>query len=471
MSDLIFQLINGTPWAITPEMLSEIHRIYEDHRVGRRPDMAAIEARLGRSLKNEQKDYEVIDGVAVISVAGIIAKRMNLFMEISGGISIEKLTSDIKGAIDDPLVKAVVLVIDSPGGSIDGVFELADFIYRARDVKPVLSLAYGTMASAAYLVGAASSAVYASDIATAVGSIGVVATHKDTSQRDAASGVVTTEVYRGKYKRIVTDGPLSEEGRMNMMEKVDYYFSLFVNEIARFRAVSADTVLTTMSTEVKDFFVGQQAVDAGLIDGIATLDQVINLALSTTGARIKKSGGITASGKEKGMADLVITTVEQLAAAYPDLTAAVREQGAKSVDIEGARKEASENASRVEKDRILGLAGVHFGAEAGEKFSAIVNTGVTVEQLKAIRGSEPAGPSASAEENKRKELLAAIKGTGAAPVGADGKGSAAEGKDYMALVNEYRAQHECTMTEAMKEITAKYPDKHREYIKSVNQGR
>jgi ClpP class serine protease len=67
---------------------------------------------------------------------------------------------------------------------------------------------------------------------------------------------------------------------MNMQEKVDYYFSLFVNEIARFRGVSADTVLTTMSTEVKDFFIGQQAVDAGLIDGIATLD-----ALSTWSRR------------------------------------------------------------------------------------------------------------------------------------------------------------------------------------------
>jgi len=48
MSDLVFQLINGAPWAITPEMLSEIHRIYEDHRAGRTPDIAAIEAQLGQ---------------------------------------------------------------------------------------------------------------------------------------------------------------------------------------------------------------------------------------------------------------------------------------------------------------------------------------------------------------------------------------------------------------------------------------
>jgi len=468
MSDLVFQLINGTPWAITPEMLSEIHRIYEDHRAGRTPDIAAIEAQLGRPLKNDQRDYEVVDGVAVISVAGVIAKRMNLFMEISGGISVEKVTADIKMAIADPVVRGIVLVVDSPGGAIDGVFELADLIYSARGQKPIISLAYGTMASAAYLIGAAASSVYASDIAAAVGSIGVVAVHKDTSERDARSGVVSTEIYRGKYKRIISDGPLTVEGRMNMQEKVDYYFSLFVNEIARFRGVSADTVLTTMSTEVKDFFIGQQAVDAGLIDGIATLDGVINLVQET---RIKSSGGISASGKEKGMGETVITTIEQLAAAYPDLTAAVREQGVKSVNLEAATREAAGKATTAEKDRILGLAGVHFGTEEGAKFAGIVNTGVTVEQLTAIRGSEKSVQAQSAEDKKREELLAGIKGAGAPGVGADAGGAGAETKDYMTLVNEHRAQHKCSMTEAMSAVTAKYPEKHREYIKAANQGK
>lgn len=467
MSDLVFQLINGTPWAITPEMLSEIHRIYEDHRAGRTPDIAVIEAQLGRPLKNDQRDYEVVDGVAVISVAGVISKRMNLFMEISGGISVEKVTADIKMAIEDPVVRGIVLVVDSPGGAIDGVFELADLIYSARGQKPIISLAYGTMASAAYLIGAAASSVYASDIAAAVGSIGVVAVHKDTSERDARSGVVSTEIYRGKYKRIISDGPLTVEGRMNMQEKVDYYFSLFVNEIARFRGVSADTVLTTMSTEVKDFFIGQQAVDAGLIDGIATLDGVINLVQKT---RIKSSGGITASGKEKGM-EPVITTIEQLAAAYPDLTAAVREQGVKSVNLEAVARDAAGKATTAEKDRILGLAGVHFGTEEGAKFAGIVNTGVTVEQLTAIRGSEGSAPAQSAEDKKREELLAGIKAAGAPGVGADARGAGAETKDYMTLVNEHRAQHKCSMTEAMSAVTAKYPEKHREYIKAANQGK
>lgn len=229
MLDFVGRLISGTPWAITPEMLQVICRIYDNHCAGNTPDIKAIEAQLGHSLKNEPKPYQIMNNVAVIHASGVIAKKMNLFMEISGGTSIEKMTMQYKEALSDPSVSAIALVMDSPGGAIDGVFELANLIYESRDIKPVVSLAYGTMASAAYLIGAAASTVYATDVATTVGSIGVVATHRDTSQQDAKSGVVTTEIYRGKYKRIVTNGPLTEDGRMNMEEKVDYYYSLFIN--------------------------------------------------------------------------------------------------------------------------------------------------------------------------------------------------------------------------------------------------
>jgi signal peptide peptidase SppA len=467
MLELIGKLITGTPWAITSEMLIEISRIYDDHRAGKAPDIKAIEAQLGRPLANEQKPYVVIDGIASISISGVIAKRMNLFMEISGGASIEKITADFKTALADPSVRAILLVIDSPGGQVDGVFELADIIHNARDVKPVISLAYGTMASAAYLIGSAASAVYASDIAAIVGSIGVVAVHRDTSQQDAKSGVVTTEIYRGKYKRIVTSGPLTEEGRMNMEEKVDYYYSLFINEIARFRGMTPETVLSKMSTDVTDFFIGQQAVDAGLIDGIAPFDKAINLARSMTGSGIQKSGGITASGKEKRMSETTITTIEQLAAAYPELMAAAREQAVKGVDLEGPRTQAAES----ERTRILGLAEVHFGKELSDKFSALVKTGVTIEQYAAFKAANPTtAPAQSAEDTAKAAILAGLKETGAADVGTD-TAKAAANKDYMTLVEEHMAVHNIPKLKAMQAVIAKYPAKHDAYIAEANKTR
>jgi len=187
-----------------------------------------IEAQIGKPLTNEQRPYQVVNGVAVISATGVIAKRMDLFMQISGGISTEKISADLKIALADPRVLSIVLVLDSPGGTIDGIFELADLVYESRAAKNIYSLAYGTMASAAYLIGAAASEVYASDVAAAVGSIGIIAIHEDTSAEDQRSGVVTTRIYRGKYKGLVSDGPLTDEARMTIEEKVDYYYSLFI---------------------------------------------------------------------------------------------------------------------------------------------------------------------------------------------------------------------------------------------------
>jgi capsid assembly protease len=467
MLNLIGQFINGTPWAITPDMLTEIRRIYFDHLGGKEPDIAAIEAAIGRPLKNDQPEtYKTIDGVAVITANGVIAKRMNLFMDISGGISIEKLTAQFKEALADPSVRAIAFVIDSPGGSVDGVFELANLIFESRDIKPIVSLAYGVMASAAYLIGAAASRIYATDVATVVGSIGVVAVHEDRSAKDAGSGIVKTEIYRGKYKRIITDGPLTEEGRLSLEEKVDYYYSLFINDIARFRGVSPETVLSQMSTDFTDSFIGQQAVDAGLVDGIETLDSVIALvntkATPLMSTRINISGGI-ASGKEKSMNP--ITTIEALTTAYPELTAAIREQAAATVDLAGPRKEAAET----ERTRILGICNAHFGPEAGGKIAAIVQTGVTIEQYTAIKATEPVPVAGvTAEDKKKAELLAAINSAGAGNPGAGGGGNEPL-KDYMTMVQEYQAVNKCTMSAAMQAVTAAHPDKHREYIMKANE--
>lgn len=317
MLELVGTFLNGTPWAITPKMFQEMRRIYDDARSGKLPDIAAIEAQIGKPLTNEQRPYEVVDGVAIISASGVIAKKMNLFQQISGGISTEKLTADFKNALSDPSVNAIVLVLDSPGGSVDGIFELTDLIYSARDVKTILSVAYGTAASAAYLLASAASQIYASDVATIVGSIGVVATHKDTSEKDNKDGLVT-EIYRGKYKRIVTSGPLTEEGRQSMEEKVDYFYSLFIDAVARNRGVTAETVLNAMSTDVADYFIGKQAVDAGLIDGIASLDQVIAQAatLSSDGVYQGNSTLIKFTKEEHGMANEKILTKAELRAAY-----------------------------------------------------------------------------------------------------------------------------------------------------------
>lgn len=266
--------VMNSPWAITPEKLREIQSVYAAHLRGEKGDFAAIEAKLGRSMGNERSPYTVTDGVAVISLEGVIAKRMNLFTQISGGTSTELATQDLRAALADVDVKSIVLMMDSPGGTVDGTQALSDQIYAARRVKPIVALASGIMASAAYWIGSAAQAVYVAEQTTIVGSIGVVTSHVDMSGAEAQKGVKTTEIYAGKFKRIASSySPLTDDGRTSIQEQVDYLYSIFVGDVAKNRGVSVEAVLGTMADG--RLFTGLQSIAAGLADGVATLDGLI----------------------------------------------------------------------------------------------------------------------------------------------------------------------------------------------------
>ena len=267
--DILYQ-----PWAIAPDRLTEIQAIYATHLRGESIDIEAVEARIGRQLQNQSQGYQVQDGAALIPLRGVMAPRMNLMSQVSGGTSTELFARDVQAALSDPQVKSIVLLVDSPGGSVGGTQAAAAAVMAARGVKPIATYSDGTMASAAYWVGSAADRVYISSGVDQVGSIGVVASHVDVSQREAQLGMKTTEIVAGRYKRIASQyGPLTESGRQSIQDQVDYLYSLFVGDVAAQRGVSTDKVLADMADG--RVFIGQQAIDAGLVDAIGRIEGVI----------------------------------------------------------------------------------------------------------------------------------------------------------------------------------------------------
>ena len=343
--------IMNSPWAITTPMLKEIHGIYLTHLRGDKIDIAGVEARLGRELNNESKDYEVIDGVAVISAIGAIAKRMNLFTRISGGVSTEMLGDQIEHAVADKSVKAIVLDIDSPGGTVDGTFDLADKIHEMRGTKPIVAFTDGLMASAAYAIGAAADEIYISGATTTIGSIGVVATHVDVSKAEEKHGQKTTEITAGKYKRISSQyESLSEDGRADIQATVDYLYSIFVDRVATFRGVSTDTVINDMADG--RLFIGQQAIDAGLVDGVSSIAALVeSLSMGRTpdkkGVKMETSSGDVLENKTlNNQPDEVIEMSEKtditkgyVEEHHPEIAEAFQKEGAETARIEGAQAE------------------------------------------------------------------------------------------------------------------------------------
>jgi capsid assembly protease len=280
------------PWAIDPDKLREIQAIYATHLRGEKIDIDAIEARLGRPLANEQQTYQIQQGgVAVLSLEGVMAPKANLFMRVSGGVSTQQANTQIESAIADPRVTALVLAIDSPGGSVFGTPELAATVRELSATKPIVTVSEATLASAAYWAGSAANGVYISGPTVQVGSIGVVATHS----YDPRAAATTTEITAGKYKRIASDNaPLSAEGLAYLQGRVDHLYSVFVDAVASQRGTTPESVLAHMADG--RIFIGQQAIDAGLVDGFATVDAMVERLATDPAAFARRRRAVFALG-------------------------------------------------------------------------------------------------------------------------------------------------------------------------------
>lgn len=279
--------ILAAPWAIIPAKLEQITEIYAARLRGEQLDKAAIEAQIGKALDNEPTIYEVVDGVAILPVQGVMAKRMNLFMEISGGVSTEMLTSEIDRMQSDPNVHSAIYWFDTPGGAVDGTERFASKIFdSSRNGKPAVAFGDGLIASAGIWAGTAPPRLFLAGPTTMAGSIGVVAQHIDRSQRDQLMGFKVTDITAGKYKRIASENaPLTEEGRAVIQDQLDRIYSIFVDTVAKHRGVTSDVVLEKMADG--RLFMGQQAIDAGLADGFSNLQELVAMLNRERSARAR----------------------------------------------------------------------------------------------------------------------------------------------------------------------------------------
>jgi len=345
----------SSPWAIMPEKLQEICAIYRRRVAGEKFDAEAFEAAYGKRDKNEKPElYQVAGDVAVVPLTGVLAKRMNLFTQISGGTSTRMFQLAMQHAVDNPKVSSIIVSVDSPGGTVDGTQAAAQAITAARTQKRVIAVADGCMASAAYWIGSAAEKVYIVDETTVVGSIGVVATHEDWHRYEENAGVNVTEITAGKYKRIASEhAPLSQEGRASIQEQVDAVYKVFVDAVAANRGRDTETVLRDMADG--RIFTGKNAIDAGLADGIKTLSEVaalLNMPIKQ-GARAPRS--------HKGAVNMDKITVYGVECESQEAVDAVvtkhdAENNAKSAAAQSAAvAEAKEAGAKEERQRIAAI--------------------------------------------------------------------------------------------------------------------
>ena len=209
--------------------------------------------------------------VAVIPIHGTLVRRTSGIEAESGLASYTGIAAQLDAALASPEIAAILLDIDSPGGESGGVFDLADRIRAASEVKPVWAVANDMAFSAAYALASAATRVFVARTG-GVGSIGVIAMHVDQSVKDAHDGVRYTAVFAGERKNDLNPHePISNEAHAVLKAEVDRIYDLFVETVARHRGLDADAV---RATEAGLFF-GPDAVATGLADAVGSLDDAL----------------------------------------------------------------------------------------------------------------------------------------------------------------------------------------------------
>ncbi len=290
--------IRRTPWAILPAALDELRSRLALAR-------ARLEARDPRQAggpvgASSRPTTPTTSGrVAVVPIVGILTQRNALPGWLGGGPTTEQLGRVIGQLVNDPGVTAIVLDIDSPGGSVFGIQELGDQIHQASDGKRVIAVANAVAASGAYWLASQAGEVVVTPSGQ-VGSIGVYLLHEDISQAEQKAGFKTTLVSAGRFK---TEGnpfePLTEEARSAMQAEVDDYYNRFVKAVARGRGVSTNKVESTYGQG--RMVLAKDAAALGMADRVASLDQV----LTDLGVALRSSGSSRPGGASRGGIDLL----------------------------------------------------------------------------------------------------------------------------------------------------------------------
>lgn len=274
MYEHIVQAVQALPWAILPEKLAVIREILILRTNGQRFTPEEIRAELEAVQPGQRATITGGSAVAVIPVVGTLIPRGNFFMEASGAVSVQRLQATFRDAMNDPEVGSILLDIDSPGGQVGGIEELATEIYQARGQKQITAVANGLATSAAYWLASAASELVVTPSGE-IGSIGVFAMHQDVSAALDKMGVKITLIAAGKYK---TEGnpfePLGEEAQGAVQGRVDQHYDMFTAAVARGRGVSKGDVIGGFG-EGRVVGAGQ-AVRLGMADRVATIDQVLN---------------------------------------------------------------------------------------------------------------------------------------------------------------------------------------------------
>jgi len=295
-------------WLIDEAVARQMH---DARRLQLRPSAAqveAFEARAGadsRSGADLPRIMKVAGSVAEIAVEGVLTKAPDIFAYFFGGgnTTYRAIVSSLAIAKSDPSIKSAVLFVDSPGGTVDGLFDALAAIEAFRADKPLIVKAANAL-SAAYGISAVAGRIEATNAGSRIGSVGVAAQY----YVDEKIVDITNTDSPNKRPDLKT-----EEGKATIRRELDAIHELFVDAIARGRGTTAD--------DVRDKFGRGATLLAGEAKKLGMIDAVAKTGLRPVGT----SATVGAADDEKK--EVTTMDLRTLKATHPDVFEAAKKEG------------------------------------------------------------------------------------------------------------------------------------------------
>lgn len=278
------------PWLIAENAHRELVSLAESVDIAAHVREYAARAQVAEDV--EVADSYLTTSAGRIAIVEIIGPTTKFGSSLFDGTSTIRTRRSLRKAASDPRVEAIVLLIDSPGGTVQGTGDLADDVYRIdREAKPIVTFAEDTLTSAAYWVASQSRRIVANP-STRVGSIGVVGALVDMSEYERKLGLKTYVIRSSEFKALGQPGEeITDEFIAEARREVADVHALFVSAIARGRGVSDSAVGAWADGRVH---LAAAAQSLGMIDEVGTFDELITSL--ERGGVVANSGGAIQNG-------------------------------------------------------------------------------------------------------------------------------------------------------------------------------
>jgi len=353
----------------------------------------------------DYRPYVVADGVLQIPIQGMLLNRFSYqFGRWATGY--QYIERALARGMEDANVRAIALIVDSPGGEVAGCFELGDKMFAARSIKPIRAFAADHAYSAAYALGSAAGDLVVTR-SGGTGSVGVVTAHVDYSEALSKDGIKVTFIFAGSHK--VDGNPyekLPADTKARIQERIDKIYAVFTSTVARNRKMEEQAVRDTEALT----FDATDSVANGFADGIGALDEQMATFCDEVA--------------EAESEQMTTFTQEQMDAA-----------------VATARTEGMSAGQTAEAARFSAITGSEDGKKKPKAAMAAYTAGLTAEQAAAMLAGLPeekaeAAPPAPAPKAKTEKsgFDAAMEGTKNPQVGAE-SGDDAQGSDGLSAVD------------------------------------